>query len=93
MVKTTNILGYRINFVFRHRFEKTRGMLKTLDWRDYKLGVWFKLYKVLSKPKEGPAILGKDGTFSKGYLFGVNLLVCKFWIDICHRPLILSCEE
>jgi hypothetical protein len=82
------ILGFRIKFIFRHKFEKDRGKIDNIMyWRQYNLGIWFKSYKKVSKPKDGPAIIGKNGTTSTSFLFGVDLLICKFWIDICYRPL------
>ena len=94
MVKTTHILGYRINFVFRHKFEKNMDLVDRYStWKEYRLGIWLKPYKAVGRPKKGPSILGKGGTHTRGYMFGVNLLICKFWIDICHRPLTFSYEE
>ena len=94
MISEINILGYRIAFVFRHKFEKETGRINSiLYWRDYRIGLWFKTYKKVSKPKDGPAIIGKGGTHSNSYMFGVDLIICKFWIDICYRPLILSLDE
>ena len=85
------ILGFRISFVFRHKFEKNRGKIdKILYWRQYNLGLWFKSYKTVSKPKDGPEIIGKNGTTSRSFLFGIDLLICKFWINICYRPLTLE---
>lgn len=94
MIKRTNILGYRINFVFRHKYEKDMDLSdKYLMWREYRLGLWLKPYKAVGKPKSGPTIIGKGGTYSKGYMLGVNLIICKFWVDICYRPLILDIDE
>lgn len=90
MIKKTNIFGYRINFVFRHKYEKKMDLLDKMEWRDYRLGTWFKKYIAVGKPKDGPAVIGKNGTTTKCYMFGVDLLICKFWIDISHRPLILE---
>ena len=94
MISKINILGYRIEFVLRHRFEKNLDFTdKYLYWKDYKLGVWFKRYKTVSKPKNGPAVIGKDGTLSNNYMLGIDFIFCKFWIDICYRPLILNLDE
>lgn len=94
MVSKINILGYRIEFVLRHRFEKNLDFTdKYLYWKDYKLGIWLKRYKTVSKPKNGPAVIGKDGTLSNNYMLGIDFIFCKFWIDICYRPLILNFYE
>jgi hypothetical protein len=93
-LKTMTLLGFRINFVFRHKFEKDRRKIdKILYWRQYNLGIWFKSYKTVSKPKDGPAVIGKNGTTSRSFLFGVDLLICKFWINICHRPYTFQINE
>lgn len=90
MIKKCNILDRRITFVFRHRFEKDADIFSRMKWEDYKLGVWFKPYTIVSKPKKGPAILGKNGTHSNAYMVGCDLIICKFWFDICYRPFTLK---
>ena len=93
MVKKFNISGYNIKFVFRHRFEKPSENSLFDDmymWKEKRLGLWYKTFEIVSKPKNKPAILGKNGTTSTSYLFGVDLIICKFWIDICYRPLTLE---
>ena len=93
MITTINISGYRINFIFRHRFEKKDIFTRLTEWKDYKFGFWFKTYKSVGKPKGKPAVIGKGGSLSRGYMFGVDLIICKFWLDICHRPLILKLKD
>ena len=94
MTKKINISGYNIKFVLRHRFEKTSDEIRNWDnyrmWKENRLGVWYKTYNTVSKPKDSPAILGKNGTHSTSYMFGMDLIVFKFWFDICYRPLILE---
>ena len=87
MIQKLTIKGWRINFVFRHKFEKEMELLDRMRWNKYELGFWFKKYKAIGCPKEGPAIIGKDSHLTNCYMFGVKLLVCKFWIDISYRPL------
>ena len=87
MILKTKIFGYRVNFVFRHKYEKDLELIDRMRWNQYKLGIWFKRYKAVGKPKKGPAIIGKDGTLTNFYMFGVHFVVCKFWIDISYRPL------
>lgn len=90
MIFKMKILGWRINFVFRHRYEKDLDLWERRKWNDYKLGVWFKINKLVGKPKDGPAIIGKKGTTTNSYMFGVELILCRFWIDISYRPLMLK---
>lgn len=87
MIKKTNIFGYRINFVFRHKYESNLDLFDKMKWNEYKLGIWFKKYSAVGKPKDRPAVIGKDGTMTNCYIFGIHLLVCKFWIHISYRPL------
>lgn len=94
MTKKIDILGYNIRFVFRHRFEKSSDEIRRWDnytmWKEKRLGVWYKTYQVVSKPKDGPAKLGKGGTHSTSHMFGIDLIICKFWFDISYRPLTLE---
>lgn len=92
MIKRTNVFGYRINFVFRHKYEKDESFLNRMEWNDYRLGLWFKKYKAVGKPKKGPAVLGKGETLTNCYMLGFNLLICKFWVDVSHRPLTLKID-
>lgn len=92
MVKKMSILDYRINFVFRHKYEKKMDLLDKMEWRDYRFGIWFKKYKAVGKPKNGPAVIGKSGTLTNCYMFGVDLILCKFWFDISYRPLTLKID-
>ena len=87
MTKRMKIFGWRINFVFRHKYEKDLDLYDKMKWKEYELGVWFKKYKSVGKPKNGPAIIGKGGTHTNCYMIGCRLLICKFWIDISYRPL------
>lgn len=90
MILKGHLFGYRINFVFRYRWEKSERVFSMLEWKTKELSIWYKRYETVSKPKNGPAVLGKGGSTSTSYLFGVTLIVCKFWFDICYRPLELK---
>lgn len=92
MIQKLSIKGWRINFVFRHKFEKKMELIDRMGWNKYELGVWFKKYKAIGRPKEGPAKIGKDAHLTNCYMFGVKLLVCKFWIDISYRPLTIEID-
>lgn len=91
MILSANIFGYKIKFVFRHMWEKCDDVFSDMFmWKTKEIGLWYKTYKTVSKPKKGPAIIGKGGTHSTSYMFGVNLIVAKFWFDVCYRPLELK---
>lgn len=61
-IKRIKIFGYKLTFVFRHRYEKYENDTeKIIDkasmWREYQLGFWFRRYTVVgkkdfNKPKE-----------------------------------------
>lgn len=95
IVKKINILGIRITWVFRHRWEKDKSLTNYMVWdmrKRYKLGIWFNVDKVV-----GPVKRGKNrdetvkGTFTdsnlvNNYVVGFNLIVCKTWIIIKFKP-------
>lgn len=83
MTTTLNFCGYRINLVMRHRFEKNLDLLDKMRWKEYKIGLWFKTYLALSTKTKKIS----EGVTSRGYMLGLHLLICKCWIDICHKPL------
>lgn len=94
MVKKITIFGWELTFVFRHRWEDESDMIdRRYEWNTWGLGVWYKKYRVIHKPRHSEAIIGKRATLRNQYMFGVNLLVCKFWFTICYRPLILKLKD
>lgn len=91
MTKAIRVFGYRITFTFNHRLKKDIDLFDKMTlWRDYRLGVWFKTYKVVSKPPNRSAVLGEEGTTSRAYMFGIDLIVVKVMLDICYRPLVIN---
>ena len=92
MILKLSIKGGRFNFVFRHKFEKNLELIDKMDWNKYELGFWFKKYRAIGRSKEGPVKIGKDSYLTNCYMFGIKLLVCKFWIDISYRPLTLEID-
>jgi hypothetical protein len=84
----------KINFVFRHRWEK--GGFANYEAHqmksNFKLGVWLKTYKAVGKAK-GPikVVFGKDNLV-RGYMIGIDLIVCKGWIDISGPALEVSVD-
>lgn len=86
MIKKINIRGLRINLVFRHWFESNLDSLGRFEMNrnEIRLGLWIKTYLAISKES---ITIGKDSKMTRGYMLGADLLVCKFWIDICNKPL------
>lgn len=94
MIASFNLSGYRINLVLRHRFEKDLNLYDQMKWKnEYKLGLWLKTYRALSKPKNKPLLIAKGNELSRGYMFGAHLIICNCWVDICHNPLTLNIKE
>ena len=93
MVKKITIFGWELTFVFRHRWEKDMDLTDKMDWATWGLGVWYRRYKTISKPKHNAAILGQRAKLVTLHMLGMNLLVCKFWFTICFRPLTLKYEK
>lgn len=91
MIKKINIKGLRINFVFRHWFEKNLDTLGRFEMnrKEIRFGLWFKTYLAISKLS---ITIGKDSKMTRGYMLGADLFVCKFWIDICNKPLTFNVD-
>ena len=67
----------KTKIVFRHRWEKDKS--SHVVWRlqrNFELGFWFKKNRALVKIGDG--YLG----YENHYMLGLNLLVCKLWLDI-----------
>lgn len=92
MVKKIIIFGWELTFVFRHRWESESDMIDKYEWNTWGLGVWYRRYKVIKKPNHGQAILGQRAKLVNQHMLGINLLVCKFWFTICHRPFNIEFE-
>lgn len=87
MVKKIILFGWEIKFVLRHRWEDESDMIdRRYEWNTWSMGIWYKKYRVIHKPKHSAAILGKRATLTNQYMLGINLLVCKFWFTLCYRP-------
>lgn len=93
MIKKITIFGWEFTFVLRHRWEKDMRLTDKMDWATCGLGIWFNKHKVIHKPKHSEAIIGQKAKLRNQYMFGINLLVCKFWFTICYRPLILKLND
>ena len=93
MVKKITISGWELTFVFRHRWEDESDMISKYEWNTLGLGIWFKKYRVIKKPNHAASLLNQRAKLVNQYMFGINLLICKFWFTICYRPLILKLKD
>ena len=90
MTRRLRILGLNILFVFRHKWDNPKRH-RTYDYmfRNYELGIWFKKCRIVGKkdfrnPKAWANNMVND------YTFGINLLVCKFWVSVNYNGKILT---
>lgn len=80
---------FKLSLVFRHRWgEYSYESFKMK--RNYELGVWLKTYKAVGNTKCTLKFIFSDKNSVKGYIFGVNLIFCKIWIDISGPTLELN---
>jgi hypothetical protein len=73
-----------LTFVFRHRFETPDEVIGKFryrsEFRKWELGLWFRHTKMVGvkefrNPKKWPNYLVDS------YMIGINLLLCKAWVD------------
>ena len=85
-----DILGFNLCFVFRHKWdEKAKESFYDYDFKDYKLGVWYKISKVVGKKHfKDPNKWGDNLIVS--HMLGLNLLVIKMWMTIDRGSMILK---
>lgn len=95
IVKKVNLLGIRIAWVLRHRWEKDKGLTNYEVWsmrRRLNLGVWFDRSRVVGPVKKGKnreeTVKGtfNDSNLVNEYMIGFNLIFCKTWITIRFKP-------
>ena len=98
MIGKINIGKFRSKWILRHRWEKgaKEGMISNYEGnqirKNWQLGIFAKKYEVLGptkKRKNNEDTIRK--TFNKSnhvncYMIGLNLIVCKVWVDFSIRP-------
>lgn len=100
MLKRTKIGSFRASFVLRHRWEKdSDSMISNYEANNirmnWQLGIWAKRYQVVGKVRLPKNEWVRDEvikeTFSdknlvNNYMIGLNLIVCKVWVDFTFKP-------
>ena len=77
MIKRLNIGNLNVCLVLRHRFEEKHPFNPTFSRLE--LGMWFKKSKIVGKRNfKTPA----KWNYVNSYMLGINLLLCKTWIEI-----------
>ena len=87
-LKTHNKL-FRATFVLRHRWERKTSWEKLKFRNNFKLGIWLRTYKAVGEAKGPIKFIFSAENLVKGYMFGIDLIFCTFWIDITS-PRILT---
>lgn len=97
MVAKTKLGSFRVTWVLRHRWEAgSNHILENYEAHDirmkWQLGIWAKRYQVVGRVRRGS---DRDTTIKKtfnninhvnAYMIGLNLIVCKVWVDFTFRP-------
>ena len=93
MILTHRNKWMKARFVFRHRWEGSDQRWESFRMKNnYELGVWLKTYRAVGKAKGPVSFVFSDGNSVRGWMFGVNLVVCKFWLDLSGPVMELSVE-
>lgn len=91
MFKHLKMKRINIQFVFRHKFEKETedNLIDKVLWREYRLGLWFKRDKMVGeKDFKNPAKWNIN--LVNSYMFGVDLIWCKMWVEVNRGGMILK---
>jgi hypothetical protein len=85
---------FKVNFVLRHRWEK--GGFENFEAyrmkKEFKLGLWLKTYKAVGKAKGPLKFIFSDENLVRGYMIGIDLIVCKMWMDVSGPTLEIPIE-
>lgn len=87
MIKKIKLGKTEFLFVFRHKWDNRNKQTYDSNFRDYRLGIWFKRSKIVgkkgfNKPKEWKNNIVND------YMIGINLIICKMWVTFTRGGMI-----
>jgi hypothetical protein len=80
MTKDFNIGKLNLLFVFKHKWEKEQQRIYS-EFNTKQLGLFWRKDMVVGRRKKGKAMFDSDNLVPS-YMFGVNLIVCKFWLNL-----------
>jgi len=94
-IKQFKINKLNLTFVFRHRFEKPDEVIGKFryrsEFRKWELGIWFRANKMVSiKHFKNPD--NWKHNMVNTYMLGINLLLCKAWVDWNIDGMVLDME-
>lgn len=86
MNKHLKLGEFEFEFVFRHKYEKFYEEFeelynKTVRWKDYKLGLFFKRSKIVGRRNFNKTSEWKNNMVNE-YMIGINLLICEAWFTV-----------
>jgi len=88
MIKKLKLGKLSITFVFRHRFEKS-DLLSRMEWRMWQLGLFYRHSNIVGRNNFKNPSQWKNNLV-ENHMFGVELLLCKFWIDVHYNGMELE---
>jgi hypothetical protein len=81
MVGKLKIGKVELTFVFRHKWDTKSKMMKyNLEFRDYRVGIWFKVSKIVGSKNFNNPQKWSDNLVND-YMIGVDLIICKMWVE------------
>jgi len=85
MIKKFKTRWGKINFVLRHIWEKgdwVENYEKYQMRKEIRLGVWVRTYIAVGNKKGPVKVVFSKNNHVRGYMIGLDLIVCKMWVDI-----------
>lgn len=81
MVRSLQISKLHVRFVFRHKWdEESRSGVYSTMFRGYEIGIWYRRNKIVGRKNfKDPKKWGNNLVYS--YMMGVDLIICKTWIE------------
>ena len=84
-----NLGHLKISGVFRHRWDNPEHRLvSNSEWRMKQLGIFFKKTLCVGTSKKGKEMF-KEDNLSPSYMFGINLIWVKMWVEVSWKVLTL----
>ncbi len=79
MIKKFKIGDIKIDLIFKHKWGNKNSLRNRMDFKDYSLGIWFRLDKLVGR-KNANQVKNWEKNLVNEYTFGVNLILCKLYI-------------
>ena len=74
-----------LTFVFRHRWDRPDDMwTQQIEYRTKRLGVFLRQDRAVGTYRTGKDLFSAEN-LGRSWMFGLNLLVAKCWVDVSWR--------